>query len=182
MNTLESIWIAIAIALTNATQVRMASFPLGIGEVMILIWLLFLLKRIIICQYHFMTSLVKVNFWFWLLTFSFLNLGLLIADAMGLKASKIDHDCLAFLFIAITSIGFSLSETFYHETKKIIFYFLSFTLVFLFIIFCFPSVTPFLDSWYGGVRFTGWAENPNQLALLLSAIPFLILHILSICN
>lgn len=88
MNTLESIWIAIAIALTNATQVRMASFPLGIGEVMILIWLLFLLKRIIICQYHFMTSLVKVNFWFWLLTFSFLNLGLLIADAMGLKASK----------------------------------------------------------------------------------------------
>ena len=27
--------------------------------------------------------------------------------------------------------------------------------------------------WYGGVRFRGWAENPNQLAMFMHPMPFL---------
>ncbi|MUG92465.1 hypothetical protein F7734_08340 [Scytonema sp. UIC 10036] len=178
MKTLESIWIGIAIALTNATQARLTGLPIGVGEVMILMWLIFLLRRILISKYHFMTSIVRINFWFWLFAFTSLSLGLLIAEFTGLKASGVERDFLAFFLMLLISIGLSLSKHFYAETEKIILYFLSFSLSFLFIVFLFPLKLP-ITLWYGGVRFTGWAENPNQLALLLSLVPFLILHLLS---
>jgi len=30
-----------------------------------------------------------------------------------------------------------------------------------------------IDLWYGRIRFRGWAENPNQMALAMAAMPFL---------
>jgi O-antigen ligase len=33
-----------------------------------------------------------------------------------------------------------------------------------------------LQLWYGAIRFRGWAENPNQLALLVAAAPFVSIH------
>ncbi len=35
-----------------------------------------------------------------------------------------------------------------------------------------PQLGP-VGLWYGGIRFRGWSENPNQMALAMAAMPFL---------
>lgn len=176
MKNLEIIWLLTGIILTNATQLRLPGVPIGIGEIMVFIWIILALIKFITYKSYLSTPILKLVGLFWLVAFTSLTLGLSIADSMNLKSSAWHHDYLAFILSFILSICLANSHFFYLEIYRMIDYVISFSTFALLIIFLFPDYVPFLNLWYGEVRFLGWSQNPNQLSLLLSAIPFFALY------
>jgi O-antigen ligase len=169
---LELIWLVTGIILTTATQLRFPGIPIGIGEIILFIWIIFVLVKLLTNKCLLITPIVKLIYSFWGVGFISLTLGLSIADSLNLKSSAWHHDYFAFGFSFIFSLCLANSYFFYLEIKKMIDYVISFSLLALLTLFLFPSFIPFLTSWYGGVRFLGWSQNPNQLALFLTVIPF----------
>jgi O-antigen ligase len=178
MNNLEIWWVAIGITLTSATQMRLSSLPIGPGEVMLCIWMLFSLIKVLIVKQHLITPILKYICLFWLVGFTSLTFGLLIADSRNLKSTTWHHDYFAFCFLFVFSICLTNSSFFYSQIQKMFDYVVGFSILSLSTIFLFPSSISFLTPWYEGVRFLGWSQNPNQLALLLCTMPFLAIHIL----
>lgn len=178
MTTWETIWFAVGITLSNATQLRPAGLPIGPGDVMVFAWMLLVGFRLLIRQ-HSIPSITKVIFLFWLVSFSSISLGFLIAESKGLTAGDFDHDGLSFVLAFVFSITFSIAISSLEDVKKLLSYCIPFTIFSLSILLFLPFIVPFINPWYGEVRFTGWAENPNQMALQLSMIPFFALHLLS---
>jgi O-antigen ligase len=180
MKTWEIIWVAVGIVLTTASQLRLASFPFGPGEATLSIWMLLVGIEIGSLRQVFITPITRVIFWFWTVSFTCLALGFLIAESMALTSEDIYHDLLAFMFAFSFSITFLIRVSSNKELKKLLKFFLAFTIVSLFIIFLFPGLIPFLTPWYGDTRFAAWSNDPNQLALLLSPIPFFCLYFFSL--
>lgn len=178
MKSLEIIYLVTAILLTTATQLRFPGTPIGIGEIILSLWIILSIIKIIINKYLLITPLVKLIGTFWLLAFTSLTLGLSVSDSINLKSDGWSRDYFAFGFSFIFSLCLTHSKFFYSQIQKMIDYMISFSMVALLTIFLFPSSIPFLNPWYSGIRFRGWAENPNQIALLLSIIPFFALHLL----
>jgi O-antigen ligase len=177
MKTWEIIWVAAGIVLTTASQLRLASFPLGPGEATLSIWMLLVGIEIGYLRHHFITSITRVIFWFWIVSLTCLTLGFLIAESIALTSEDIYHDLLAFVFAFSFSITFLIRVSSNKDLKKLLTFFLSFTIISLSIVFLFPGLIPFLTPWYGEVRFAAWSNDPNQLALLLSPMPFFCLHL-----
>lgn len=178
MTAWETIWFAVGITLSNATQLRPAGLPIGPGDVIVFAWMLLVGFRLLI-RHHAIPSITKVILLFWLVSFTSISLGFLIAESKGLTAGDFNHDGLAFILAFVFSITFSLSISSKQEVKKLLSYCIPFTIFSLCILLFLPFLVPFINPWYGDIRFTGWAENPNQIALQLSMIPFFALHLLS---
>lgn len=178
MTTWETIWFAVGITLSNATQLRPAGLPIGPGDVMVFAWMLLVGFRLLI-RPHAIPSITKVILLFWLVSFSSISLGFLIAESKGLTAGDFEHDGLSFGLAFIFSMTFSIAISSKEDVKKLLSYCIPFTIFSLSILLLLPFLVPFINPWYGEVRFTGWAENPNQMALQLSMIPFFALHLLS---
>ena len=175
---LELIWLATGIVLTTATQLRFPGIPIGIGEIILSIWIILALVKILTNKCLLITPIVKLVYLFWGVGFISLALGLSIGDSLNLKSGNWHHDSFALCFSFIFSLCLANSYFFYLEIKKMINYVISFSLLALLTVFLFPSFIPFLTPWYEGVRFLGWTQNPNQLALLLTVIPFFALYCL----
>lgn len=178
MKTWEIVWVAVGIVITTATQLRRSSLPLGPGEIMLAIWILFVGIEIAIARHHSITPITRVVFWFWIASFTSVILGLLSAESLGLTSLSVFHDTLAFVFVFSFSIAFLIRVSSSQDLTKILSLYISFTIVSLSLLFIFPRLTPFLSVWYGGTRFTAWSKDPNQLALLLSTMPFFSLYFL----
>lgn len=180
MKTWEIIWVAVGIVLTTATQLRRSSLPLGPGEVMLAIWILFVGIEIALVRHHSITSVTRVFFCFWIASFTSLALGLLSAESLGLTSLSVFHDTFAFAFVFSFSMAFLIRVSSNQYLTKILSLYTSFAIVSLSILFIFPRLIPFLNTWYGGARFTAWSKDPNQLALLLSTMPFFSLYFLQL--
>ncbi|WP_217312854.1 O-antigen ligase family protein [Richelia sinica] len=163
--------------MTNATQLRLPSLPIGLGEIMLFFWVILALIKLLINKLCLITPILKLVSLFWIVAFTSLTLGLEIADSMNLQSSEWYRDYFAFGFSFILSICLANSDFLYSQTQKMIDYVISFSMLALFSLFLFPYSVPFLITWYDGIRFLGWSKNPNQLALLLSIIPFFSLYL-----
>jgi O-antigen ligase len=141
---------------------------------MLFTWILFVGIRLLFFGHHLITPLTKVFFWFWIVSLMALTLGSLIAESMNLASINLYYDGVAFIFSFVFGILITLKPQKF--SKRVIAINICFTTIALTILFLFGA--PFLVPWYGGSRFTGWAHNPNQLALLITIIPFLALHLL----
>ncbi|AUT00937.1 hypothetical protein CLI64_11280 [Nostoc sp. CENA543] len=177
MKNFEIWWLSIGIILTSATQMRLSSLPIGVGEVMLCIWMLFSIVKILIVKQHLITPTLKYICLFWMVGLASLTFGLSIADSRNLTSTTWYHDYFAFGFLFVFSICLTNSHFFYSQIHQMLDYAVSFSILVLSTIFLFPSSISFLTPWYEGVRFLGWSQNPNQLALLLSAVPFLSIHL-----
>jgi O-antigen ligase len=182
MKNLEISWIAIAVPLTTASQLRSESFPIGPGEIMILIWMLSVGIRSTNPRYYMITSTVRGVFLFWIVSFIALNVGFLIAESKEISSSSFLHDALAFMLGFLFSMAFAISRISKKEIQKILLISITFTIFCLFILRFLAFLVPFVEPWYAGVRFSGWSKDPNQLAFLLSTFPFFSIHCLSQCN
>jgi O-antigen ligase len=178
MKTWEIVWVAVGIVLTTATQLRRSSLPLGPGEVMLAIWILFVGIEIALVRHHSIRPITRVFFWFWIASFISLALGLLSAESLGLTSLSVFHDTFAFAFVFSFSIVFLMRVSSNQDLTKTLAIYTSFAIVSLSILFIFPRLIPLFNTWYGGARFTAWSKDPNQLALLLSTMPFFSLHFL----
>ena len=184
MKTLEIIWLTVGAALTTATQLRPESLPVGPGEVMLSAWLLLVGVRLLIRTDNLITSITRATFWFWIVSFISLALGFLIAESSGIASDDADmyHDAMAFAFSFLFSMAFSMVTTAKACLQKLLLTLFSFITLSLIVMLLFPNLLPFINPWYGGIRFSGWANNPNQLALLVSMVPFCCLHLINCSN
>jgi O-antigen ligase len=180
MKNLEIIWLAIGIILTNATQLRPESVPIGPGEVMVSIWLILSVIKVLIYRRYLLTPISQIVGLFWLVSLISFTLGLSIADSMNLISNGWPRDYFALGFAFIFSMNLTSSTFFYLRIQEIVKDVIVLSTVGLFIIFMMPSLIPFLETWSEGVRFMGLSHNPNQLSLLLSMIPFFALYLAQI--
>lgn len=171
------IWLALGISLTTATQLRLSIFPVGPGEILVLIWIISVITRLFLNKKYLLTTLAKTILLFWIFALASLFLGLNIAYLIERVSPNFYHDTLAFFLVFLFSITFAISVNDKKTLQKIISFFLLFTITFLSIIMFYPLFIPFLDPWYLNTRFQGWANNPNQLGLLASTIPFFSLYL-----
>ena len=175
MKNWEIGWMAMGVALTTATQLR-AIPPVGIGEVMLSAWMILVGIKSSRIRRYLITPLTQVFFWFWIVSLMALIAGILVAESRGITSEGVYHDGFAFIFSFMFCLCLSSSIKSADIIKKIIVVNALFTTICLATLFSVGA--PFLVPWYGGSRFAGWANNPNQTALLLSMIPFLLLHLL----
>lgn len=173
-------WAALGVTLSGATQLRMEGLPAGPSEVILAAWLAFV-GFLLLRGVRFAPSRVFVVMTgYWLAQLAILGLG----AAMAVHARRFDsadaiHDSVAFFYIGTLTVFLSLrlldrDGYNYHWTfARLIFVFHAVAAgLLLAVALVTPAVGP-IRFWYGGVRFAGWAENPNQIALLVTAMPFL---------
>jgi O-antigen ligase len=173
-----AVWAAVGIVLTGATQLRLAGQPIGPGELLLVLWAAFVgfcLLRGVRFAY---TDAFKVFLTFWLVAAVILSLGSLVAIHINQLADRsAGHDTLAFLFVALLTLllGIRLGdgdEYYLTLARATLFAMSAAALVLLGVGLVTTHLGP-LSLWYYGVRFQGWSENPNQLAIFMLPMPFL---------
>ncbi|HEY5622243.1 MAG TPA: O-antigen ligase family protein [Gammaproteobacteria bacterium] len=111
----------------------------------------------------------------WGLFLASLGIGILIGQSTGL-ADEADgvRDLLALLFVAGLSILLSAIRASDAVLSKVVFTYIVTVTISLAALLVLAALraTPLIDPWYQAIRFRGWSENPNQLALMLLALPF----------
>jgi O-antigen ligase len=171
-------WAALAVVLTGATQLRLPGLPIGPGEVLLAGWILFvgflLLRGTVVLSPLFRSLLL-----YWLLAFALLGLGALMGSATGHQDRETaSHDSLAFVLVAGASCFAALrwddgAEPFQLRLARHTFFICTAaTFALLVVAHAAMAIGP-VRFWYGGVRFAGWAKNPNQMALFALTMPFL---------
>ena len=180
---LEFLLPAAGAVLCTATQLRLSWMPLGLGEVLLAVWMLWVLTA------HFKNGRFRPSsntllafLGFWGITFILLPLSVWSGYRLGvLRIDQLVHGVLAYTFafcvtIAMVSIPNRLCTIRWHLRWLTIFG--SLVPIFLAVIAQYHYDIYGIEFWYGGdwVRFRGLSVNPNQLALLIVPLPFLILH------
>jgi O-antigen ligase len=176
MTRWDMLWLAMGIALTTATQLRVGGGAVGPGETMLAVWLLWMGSRILIVQSHIVTPIVKAVLTFWIVSCVALAGGTVVASSRGVVAADLQHTTMALTLASLFSILFVISISSFQHLKWLLICFTNFTTLALTAAFFLPL--PLISPQYGGARFTGWSVNPNQTALALLFIPFFTLYLL----
>ena len=173
--------LAIGIVLSSATQMRVPGIPLGPGEFIIVLW-------IVICVFDLLvepaardlTALYRLAT-FWLVFMLALSVGTCIGFLVEDKVSMdlLLHDTFAYvLMCALSCIAVSLPDA-PGQFRRSAWYLLLFGNIGFAIqiaagwgLISLPSV----DPWYWD-RFRGWADNPNQLAIMSCVMALLAVHL-----
>lgn len=174
---------AIGLVLTTMTNLRFYDLPIGFGEMILLGWLLF--------QWAFSLSARTLRidkkafpvllFWFFLILLQLF--GSLVGIARNrFQISPAIHNLIAYGFSFLVCLTLSLKDQMVTMNQKIKTT-VSFGIVIFFILLVYAKL---IDSrlfgislMYGSARFSGGANNPNQLALFVSTLPMWSLHFLS---
>ncbi|MGC5327272.1 O-antigen ligase family protein [Brevibacillus sp. SYSU BS000544] len=164
---LTAILFALALTFTSATQLRLSGLPIGVGELLLVSWLLLIPFEFIRIEHISITTVTRWTCGFWYLSFLFLLIGFWIGIAEGLWDTTGFHDITAYLFISVLFITLSMIHPPSLYMKVAAKWFLIFSFMILIFIYLLAQLTSSLGPisfWYWD-RFTGWSTNPNQLAL-----------------
>jgi O-antigen ligase len=179
MRSLVVWWVALAVVLTGATQLRPEGLPIGPGEALLASWIFFM-AVLLLGGRVLVGPVFRLLCLYWLAAAALLGFGALMAVAMD----RVDtshggpmHDVVAYALAAAFTCTLSLrwqdnNEEYYHSIARVAFFaFAACVGVLLFVGMVVPAVGP-VRFWYGGVRFAGWSDNPNQLAAFALIMPF----------
>jgi O-antigen ligase len=179
MNRFVAGWAALAVILTSATQLRSAALPIGPGEVLLATWLLFVAILLLRGQRIVLGPVFRALLVYWLVAVLLLGLGAL----MALTLHKLDwrnwmHSGIALLLQGLFTCVLAIrlpdqrDEDYYLTATRIAFFACAVsTTTLLAGALLTTSIGP-IRPWYA-YRFRGWAENPNQMALMVLGMPFL---------
>lgn len=175
------VWFSIAIVATTATQLRAPGVPIGPGELMLLVWVLFHIAKILLVDGRVnLNPATRILICFWLPSTVLLVLGAIAAIALDVTSQSAVHDALAFVFSFLVLLVFSFSHGRPYDVRYALGATSVVTVVILSVMYVLaqrvPSIGP-ISFWYGA-RFRGWAYNPNQLSLLLSVMPFVLVDLI----
>lgn len=160
--------LAFGIVLTTASQLRLPSVPLGVGEVCLVLWLILASLRLMISGRIYNASAVLRLGAFW----ACITLAFSIGTCVALLTQELDpatmlHDAFAYLLVA--AISFLVAATMQadsalRQTEWFLIAFWNAALLIQLAMGWSVISLPSVDPWYWD-RFRGWAENPNQVAL-----------------
>lgn len=174
---LEGALIGIGLALSTATQLRLPGSPVGLGEFSLLLGAgLSVTRALSTGQLRLVAgSMLVIQVW------AVLVCGLLGGWLVGLVSGRWEagagfHDAAAYLFSLLVTVAILLNP---HSRERLMIAMRTMTVVAAgglsalllgSVINGFGSVLT-LEPW-SGVRFVGWATNPNQIGLLIGVVPF----------
>lgn len=171
------------LVLCTATQWRLPNVPLGLGELLMAGWLLWVLgDHLRNRSLPPRSDTLRAFTLFWGFTVLLIPLGIWFGYRLGvLRAGSFTHDLLAYGLALSVSLAVAALPG-HHAALRA--HLRAFTMLaaaagaLLWLSAQYRDVMAGLDYWYGGhgVRFRGWSANPNQMSLLLAPLPFLILH------
>ena len=170
--------LAIGVSATTWTQLRVPGMPFGPGETLLMAWLAW---RIAVLSYwpqgFRVDGLTKGVLSYWLVTLTLGALGTtwFIAQRFDLPFG-FQHTAPALLFIVVLSalVAQSFASERAADTLGKVLLVTAAGLPAVLLLFSFVEPNPLgLSLKYGGLRFSGLAENPNQVALSVVPLPFL---------
>lgn len=171
------------LVLCTATQWRLPNVPLGLGELLMAGWLLWVLgDHLRNRSLPPRSDTLRAFTLFWGFTVLLIPLGIWSGYRLGvLRAGSFTHDLLAYGLALSVSLAVAALPG-HHAALRA--HLRAFTMLaaaagaLLWLSAQYRDVMAGLDYWYGGhgVRFRGWSANPNQMSLLLAPLPFLILQ------
>ena len=167
------------LAASTATQLRLAG-PFGPGEGMLIVWLLLLLFRQLLYQGVFSGSAwlsARVSK-IWILILGSVAAGIIVAQSLGLSSDGGGvRDLAALFFVAALSVALSGVSSTRETWQRLVDAYLVIITICLagLLAIALARVAVVVDPWFQAIRFRGWSENPNQMALMLAPLPFLIL-------
>jgi O-antigen ligase len=170
----------VAAVLASATQLRMSAAPLGPGELLLVTWLAVQFALIAIGRRSFDSAGSAPYLAFWTVSLLALLAGGIVNRVLDLYAYKFTHDLLTFVFVPLVFCVFVTlpqSNAVAWRAAEWFVGFLATAVILLFGVSLISQDVAGLSLWFEGVRFQGWAANPNQLALALATLPFLALYL-----
>lgn len=183
--TITPVFLAAALSLSTATQLRLSSMPLGPGELALVAFLGWIGLRLLRGPDRRLSEVGRVFGVFWLVAL----LALLAGAWMGKRAGvalwgPFLHDAAAYGFVACFSLALSWRVTSEDEARRLLWWLAFGMFLGGSVLWVYGHIDQHwlgLNLWYGGlgVRFLGWAVNPNQMALLLVLTPFLGMYCLT---
>lgn len=179
-STLSVTWFSVGLVLTTATQLRQSASGIGLGELLLACWSATSLLALAAQRRFDHSHVVKALLVFWTVALSALAMGMIL-DPVPLNWASVSHDGQAILFVALVMLSFAAPNGFIMRFRRTLILTLSLALVSLLLLwfaaFAVSTIGP-VTLWYGP-RFIGWAENPNQVALLMTPAPFVCCHLAS---
>lgn len=172
--------LALGLVLETASQLRLAAFPVGIGEACLVIWLglasLQLMTRSRICN---PTALLwLLGFWACFIFIQSFGAFLALLRPEIMQPGFVVHDIFAYLLVVpVTCLAAATLRpegTLRHTLWFMIGFWIIATIAQLALGWDYFSI-PSVDPWYWD-RFRGWSENPNQLAIYCAVYTPLSLH------
>jgi len=186
--SVDIVFVSLGLLLTTAKQLRFSGVPIGIGELLLLAWILLSALKIITQQKVNLTKqkVFQSFFWFGYLSLLLLSTGWLFSLILNRSIDNAAYDFSALVF----SGCFYVLITIKFNAKQVTKIYLIVSLIFLFlstVFFVSIEYLPFIslpfDPWYSRpVRFMSWTSNPNQFALFLVIIPYVYLYLIDLSN
>ena len=168
--------LSLGLVFSVATQLRLPGLPLGLGEVLLLMWLL--------------TTVVSANNWrspalacvlaLTLVGALFLSAGYFVTVyPEGQLRPPALHDTLAYIFCAVLAVNYARLADKYENSlpAMLLWAFLLSTLLAL-VLGVIARDWSGMDVMYYHTRWQHLSDNPNQFALLALPLPFLALHLI----
>jgi hypothetical protein len=178
---MRSALLAIGIVLSSATQLRVAGLPLGPGELIILLWIVISVFDLLVEPASRNLAALHRLGGFWLAFALALSIGACVGFVIEDRVSMdlLLHDTFAYLLMcALSCIAVSLPDA-HAQFRHTVWLLMLFGNIGIGIqiaagwgLVSLPSV----DPWYWD-RFRGWAQNPNQLAIMSCVMALLALHL-----
>jgi hypothetical protein len=179
--SLSAVVLGAGVLLTSATQLRSGAlaFPVGPGELLLLAWAFWATGRLLV-EGNFRHDPPSWGFvLFWAVNGMLLSLGCFVAlnqPDRPVSMLSVKHNTQALASAAVLAClmaNIGRSERFYLSAARCYVCLAGFVFLFLFVLSgVLPRVLG-IEFWWGDIRFRGWAENPNQQALFVLAVPFL---------
>lgn len=164
-----------AVAFTSATQLRVPGAPVGLGELLLAAWLGWALLAIVCRGVVVLAPVARALLAFWGIALVALLAGTAQGIRLNLWEAESGHSAIALALACAVTTCFVLQPQVEVRVGRVLRTMLlvdAVCLGFLLVggIATRGTVGP-VDVWYA-LRFTGWSQNPNQLALASLALPF----------
>ncbi|WP_146592256.1 O-antigen ligase family protein [Puniceibacterium confluentis] len=173
--------LTLGLVVTAATQLRFGEFPVGPGELLLLLWLGLALLRQILCRPMLLNPALTRVALFWFIMGVTLCIGMIVGLAVEPfhYYSGMFRDTVAYALMFCFSIMMAISLADPTERRQVCWRMavigsLSLLLQIADALGGLP--VPGIDPWYWD-RFRGWAENPNQLGFFALVITLLCLDL-----
>lgn len=175
--------LCVSLLATSATNLRPAGLPLGPGEFLLLVWMM-VAALMAILNHGFRWSAqawLTATCMFWSTALVLFFFGFLRAQALGLtRPLNVGREFVAFGFVAsaMCMAGWVIRTP---EAARTILRKYALTVALVASSLLVGGVLfrkPWLEGlWYLHLRFAGFSSNPNQLALFLAPLPFVIMEL-----
>jgi len=172
--------LGLGLGCSTATQFR---GPGGIGpaELLLGVWAVLAAVALLRGRRFYLTTAATNFVVFWAIALAAMSAGWIVGMATGVSANDSVRDFFAFL-LSFTVFGLLLTRKQAGEEARraALVYSLVTVLGLAFLLLASflngGKLGPF-DVWYFGLRFQGWATNPNQIALAVLPIPYLAFYL-----